>query len=274
MRWMGLLLMFAGVAPGAGPLSVVNPVIEQTEGGSPVPAGFEHPPGEVLFFSFQVQGYQASGEHIRLRYRVEAFDPKGVPIVEPASEPVEADLAPQDKEWKPKVRREIPIPPLAGSGTYTIRVQVTDEVAKADAAKEVPFEVRGRDVAMSDSLVIRNFHFYRSEDSPDALDKAAYRPGDALWARFDITGYQFAEGNRIDMAYDVAVLNADRKVLWSQTDAAVEKTQSFYPKRYVPGAMSLNLQTSIRPGEYAVRITVRDAIGNQSCETTQGFTVE
>ena len=38
--------------------------------------------------------------------------------------------------------------------------------------------------------------------------------------------------------------------------------------------MSLNLQKNIRPGEYALQVTVRDATGNQTCEATEKFTVE
>lgn len=272
MRWLGLIAAAGALA--AAPLAVVNAVIQQSDGGAPLPAGYDHVPGEVLFFTFQVQGYQAVNDRVRLRYRIEAVDPKGVPLMEPAEGPVEAELAPEDKEWKPRVRREITVPPLAASGTYLIRVHVTDEVAKTSASKEVPFEVRGRDVPPSDTVVVRNFRFYRSEDDREPLAKAAYRPGDSVWARFDITGYKYGEGNRVDVAYDVAVLTAEGKVLWEQKDAAVERSQSFYPKRYVPGVMSLNLQKNIRPGEYALRVTVRDAVGGQTCEAIEKFSVE
>lgn len=274
MRWCGLIFAVGMAAAAPAPLAVVNAVIQETEGGAALPADFAHVPGETLFFTFQVQGYQPAGERVRLRYRIEAADPKGVAIMEPVEAPVEAELSPEDKEWKPRVRREIVVPPLAPSGTYHIRVNVTDEVAKTSATKDVPFEVRGRDVPPSDTVVVRNFRFFRSEDDREPLTKAAYRPGDSVFARFDITGYKYGEGNRVDVAYDVAVLNAEGKVLWEQKDAAVEQSQSFYPKRYVPGMMSLNLQKNIRPGEYALRVTVRDAVGNQSCEATEKFTVE
>ncbi len=269
---MAILAVAAWLA--AVPLSVVNGTIAQSEGGAAVPAGFEHTPGEILFFSFQVQGYQPAGEKIHLRYRVQAFDPQGVPLVEPITGAVTAELAPQDKEWKPKVRQEIAIPPFAPPGSYKISVRVDDEVAKASATRDFPFEVRGRDVAPSPILAIRNFAFYRSENATEPLAKPVYRPGDAVWARFDITGHKFGEKNHIDVSYGVAVLNAEGKVLWSQAEAAVERTESFYPRRYVPGAMSINLQPSIRPGEYAIAITATDAVGKQTAETRQTFRVE
>lgn len=270
-----VLFCLALAAQGAVPLAIVNTAIEQTEGGAALPAAFEHVPGEILFFSFQVQGYQASPDQkIRLRYKIEAFDPKGIPIVQPFQRPLEAELAPQDKEWKPKVRQEIALPPLAPSGTYKFVVQVADELAKTVATREVPFTVRGRSVPPSETLVLRNFGFYRSEDATEPLRKAAYRPGDAVWARFDITGFKHGPANRMDVAYGIAVLNAEGKQLWAQPEAAVERSESFYPKAYVPGSMSLSLQPSIRPGEYAIVVTVKDAVGGQTYEEKHSFAVE
>ena len=274
MRAFAVLLVLAGAARAAGPLAIVNPMIEQSEGGSPLPASYEHMPGEILFFSFQVQGYQVAVDKVKLRYKIDAFDPHGVRIMETVERPIEAELAPQDKEWKPKARQDVAIPPLAPSGTYRIAVEVTDELAKTTAKIEVPVLVRGRNVAPSDTLTIRNFGFYRSDEATEPLVKAAYRPGDAVWARFDITGYKLGPGNRIDVAYGIAVLNAEGKQLWAQPEAAVERSSSFYPKPYVPGSMSLDLQKNIRPGEYAIVVTVKDAVGNQSYETKQLFSVE
>ena len=141
-----VLLAMATLAGGAaGPLAVVNPRVAQSEGGEPLPAGFAHVPGEVIFFSFQVDGYKASpADKLRLSYKVDAFDPHGVRIIEPITGDIEDTLAPQDKNWKPLVHHEIAIPPLADSGTYKIAVSVADEIAKATASKEVSFEVRGR----------------------------------------------------------------------------------------------------------------------------------
>lgn len=268
-------LLFGCALFAAGQLSVINAVIEQTEGGSPLPAGFEHVPGETFFYSFQVQGYRANPQdRIQLRYKIEVLDPAGIAVVRPFERTLEAELAPQDKEWRPKVRQEIALPALAPSGTFKIAVQVTDEVAKTTATHATAFIVKGRSVPPSDTLVLRNFGFFRSEEATQPLAKPAYRPGDAVWARFDITGYKFGPGNGIDVAYGIAVLNAEGRQLWAQPEAAVERSESFYPKPYVPGSMGLNLQPNIRPGEYAIVVTVTDAIGGQKFEEKYTFTVE
>jgi hypothetical protein len=157
---------------------------------------------------------------------------------------------------------------------YKITVTITDEVAHSSATREIPFEVRGHRVEPSDRLIVRNFHFYRSDQDEEALKTAAYRPGDSVWARFDIIGFKYGEGNSVNVSYDVAVTAPSGKVIYTQPDAAVEKTQSFYAKRYVPGDMSLQTKPDTRPGTYGVVITVHDRVGNQTYEARQNFTIE
>lgn len=265
-------LALSGAAP---PLAVVNAVISDRDGGAPLPAGIAHDPGETIFFSFKVEGYTASSAaKVHLSYKMEAFDGQGVRLVEPVAGEIEETLAPEDKSWKPLVRQEIVIPPLAGSGTYKIVVSLTDVVGKTTASKEVPFEVKGRPVEPSGILAIRNIRFYRGEDAKQALEKPVYRHGDAVWARFDIIGFKYGESNAIDVSYDVAVLAPSGKVLYSQPHADEDHSQSFYPKRYVPAVMSLATKPDTRPGEYTVVLTAHDGVGRQTCEARQSFTVE
>ena len=274
MWWIAGSLLWAFALSAAEPLEVLRPTISQSDGGTPMPAGFAHAPGEVLFFTFEVGGCtKNSEEKVRMSYTVDVLDPAGVRIMEPVTNEVTAELTPQDKDWKPKVRMEIPLPPLAGSGTYKVNIAVRDENAKTSATKSIGFAVAGHEVEPSGTLVVRNFRFFRAEDDVQALPKPVYRPGDPVWARFDITGYKFGKGNAVDVTYGIAVL-AGEKVLWSQNDAAMERSDSFYPKRYVPGAMSINLQSNIRPGEYSIAVRVTDAVGGQSFEGKYNFSVE
>lgn len=259
----------------AAPLAVVRPIVSDRDGGASVPSSMVHDPGETMFFSFQVDGYTVSaGDRVHLTYKLDTFDAHGVRIMEPVAAEIEETLAPEDKNWKPSVRQEIVIPPLADSGIYKIVIAVTDVVGKATAEKEVPFEVHGRRVDPSDTLTIRNIRFFRGEDDREALPKAAYRPGDAVWTRFDIIGFKYGEGNAIDIGYDVAVLAPSGKVLYSQPQAGADKSQSFYPKRYVPAIFSLATRHDTHPGEYTVLVTAHDGVGNQSSEARQSFTIE
>jgi len=263
---------------GAGaPLSVSRPIISDRDSGAALPADYVHQPGETMFFSFQVDGFTpTSAQRVHLSYKIDAFDPKGIRIMEPIATEIEETLAPEDKNWKPVVRQEIVVPPLAGSGIYKISVALTDVVAKATASKDIPFVVRGHDVEPSDSLVIRNLHFYRSEDDRQPMLTAAYRPGETVWARFDIIGYKYGEGNAIDVSFDVAVLAPGGKTVYTQpaSDADSDRSQAFYPKRYVPAVFSLSTKPATKPGEYSIVLTAHDGVGKQTFEAKQDFSIQ
>ena len=271
-----LLFALALLSAAPSPLSILKPVISDMEDGPAVPPTFTFVPGQIIFLSYEVTGYKVSDEQkIHLSYKMDALDPKGVRLMETDANVLDTTLAEEDKNWKPKMRQQILIPPLAPSGNYKIAIQVSDDLNKtATASQELKFEVRGRDVEPSGELAVRNFHFYRGEDDREPLATAAYKPGDTLWARFDIVGYRFGEHNSVDVDYGIAVLAPSGKVLFAQEKAAEEKSYSFYPKPYVPGSMNLDLQKTIRPGDYAIAITVRDHTGNQTCEAKGTFTVE
>jgi hypothetical protein len=277
VRLLAILFVAAGLIWPAAPFAVVNTVIHDLEDGPPIPPGFSFVPGQFIYLSFQIAGYWATPEHkLRVTCEVDAFDPKGIHLMETLLCNVAETLADEDKNWKPKIRLQTLIPPLAVSGAYKIAIRIKDEVSGQTAEHEIPFVVRGRDVPPSDTLVVRNFHFYRGEDDPNALAAVVYRPGDTLWARFDITGYKFGPANAIHVDYRIAVLGPSGKVIYTQpeADVAVEKSVSFYPKAYVPGSMNLSLQRTIKPGQYAIAVTARDLLGNQTVEIKENFSIE
>jgi hypothetical protein len=121
---------------------------------------------------------------------------------------------------------------------------------------------------------VRNFRFYRAEEDTQPVEKPVYNPGDSVWARFDITGYQYGANNKVDVSYLVSLINSEGRVLYKQPQPAVEQTESFYPKRYVPASMALNLQKNIRPGEYTIAVMVTDAVASQSYDGKFTFTVQ
>jgi len=274
MRKVLLLAVLPGLLSAAG-LEIVRPIIAQSDGGTPVPASFEHAAGETLFFSCRVAGFTKSADQkIDVSYSVQAFDPKGVALTELYQNEIVTEVAPQDKEWLPKIQTEVQIPPLVASGTYKLVVKAEDVLAKTTAELAVPVQVRGRQLDPSATLVVRNFRFYRGEEDTQPADRPAYRGGDAVWARFDITGFHYGEKNHIDVSYVASVISPGGKVLWTQPEPAVEQSESFYPKRYVAASFSINLLAKTTPGEYSIAVTVKDAVGGQTFETRQTFRVE
>ena len=108
---LALLPAFLGAAPA---FQIVRPVLSQMDGGAPDPPGFEHTPGEVVFFSCRIAGYSKSPEEkVQLRFSVQAFDPQGVPLDEIYKNEMDVEVGPQDKEWEPKISTSLALPPLA-----------------------------------------------------------------------------------------------------------------------------------------------------------------
>ncbi len=268
-------LVFGVVAAVPPNPKIVNAAPHDSEDGPPLAKGSTFQPGETVFFSFQVAGCgESPTKEVKLTYRIEAVDPNGVKIVEPIDSVYDATLREEDKQFMPKLRATISIPAAAPSGKYKIATSVTDDISHLSASAETTFEVTGHDVPLSTELTIRNLTFHRTEEDTHALPAAAYRPGDTLFARFDIAGFRYAAQNTIHVYYDVAVLNPAGKQIYAQEHAAEDRSFSYYPKPYVPGQMSLTLEKNMRPGQYTVVLTAHDENGQQRVELRHGFSVE
>jgi hypothetical protein len=72
----------------------------------------------------------------------------------------------------------------------------------------------------------------------------------------------------------MSFLSPTGRVMWTQPEPAVEQSESFYPKRYVEAAMGINLLPTTKPGEYTIALLLKDAVGGQTYESKQPFTVE
>ena len=271
-------LAFSAAAAVDNKLAIVKPTLHETEDGQPIAVDFRYHPGDVVFFSFQISGFKKSGEEpdtkIDVAYEMNVRDSKGVLLDPPDVASVGTRVSQEDKDWLPKVRYQFVIPPLAGSGDYKISIKIWDRFGKTETSGEMPFRVEGHNVEPSDVLVIRNFRFLRSEEDKNPLAIAAYRPGDTVWARFDMTGYKLGPNNEVDLEYGIAVAASDGSINYSVNKAAEEKIQSFYPQRYTPGIVSLNVPPDLKKGAYTMIVTAKDNLGKQNIETKQKFTVE
>lgn len=276
--WLGFLgCAWALNAAPAKPLAIQRVTLSQYEDGPAVPGDYRFVPGEAIFFSFQVSGYRAIGDEdpkVAIDYTIEAQDPAGIPIVEAYTGNLEATLDPEDKNWMPKVRRTISIPPSAPSGEYRILISLRDRVGVNRISGQAAFRVEGHAIEASETLAVRNFHFYRREEDAKPLTVAAYKAGDTIWARFEMTGYKLGEKNRFEVGYGLVLLRPNGDTMFRQEDAAAEKEESFYPRRWLPAALSLNLNKDVRPGVYTLVLMVSDKVGGQKTEARQTFSVE
>jgi len=277
---IALALGLLGPLAAAARLEIVQPTLHQYEGGPALTGAVEFFPGDTLFLTFKVSGFElvekANEESLSLSYDIDALDPQGVPLREKVAGKLSAVVRPEDKKakWLPLVEYSVLVPPAAPPGEYRLAVAVKDLHSGAEARRDVTFRVRGRYVEPSDTLVVRNFRFYRSEVDTRPLEVPAYRPGDTLWARFDITGYKLGPNNRFSIDYGLAVLSESGRVLYTQEVAAADERESYYPERYTQGSLSLSLTRDLAKGTYTILLTVRDHLGEQTYQTRQAFHVD
>ena len=95
-----------------------------------------------------------------------------------------------------------------------------------------------------------------------------------MWAKFVILGFRSGDGNKVDVSYVTSVLGPDGKTLWTQPEPQGVQEDSFYPKPYIQAEMGIEIQARIKPGQYQLMVQAKDAIGNQTCEIKQAFTIE
>ncbi len=263
----------AQTAPAAGGLKIGNAVCAQFEDGPPL-GSLRLVPGEVVYFSFTAENFRKSETRkVQLTGHVQVFDPSGVPIFPKDEIPIITTLSEEDKEWKPKFRSAVAIPPIAPPGAYKVKFDVKDEQSQQTVSGEATFEVEAKYVAPASVLTIRELNFFRNQEDTTALITPAYRSGDTVWVKFYIVGYKHGEQNSTDAGYDVEVLNPDGTTLMKQEDAAVEKNTAYYPQPYVPAIFNLTLKSTMSHNVYTVVITAHDAVGNQTAEAKAKFQV-
>lgn len=254
-------------------LKLGNAVAAQFEDGPPL-GSYRLVPGEIVYFSFTAENYTRSATgRVELTGHVQIFDPRGT-SVSPAEEiPLITNLSEEDKNWKPKLRAQIALPPIAVPGVYKIKFDATDEPSHQSASGEATFQVDAKNVAPANELVIRGLNFYRNQEDETALITPVYRPGDVVWVKFYITGYKYGGMNAIDTTYDVELFGAEGKSIMKQEDAAMQKSMSYYPQPYIPAVFSLTLKSTMSRLVYTVVITARDAMGGQTATAKAEFQV-
>jgi hypothetical protein len=278
-RWIPLVLFAAGALPAAPKLAFDRLALHQYEDGPLLPASHEFLPGETVWFSARLAGFeiQAAGDNrnVKLSWQVGISDPVGVPVEAPKSGRLDESLQPQDKEWVPKIVVSFLLPSFIPGGTYHIPVTVKDELAGTEVSGDLEFHVRADTIEPSASFAIRNFRFLRNEDDTAALrPPVVYKQGSMLWARFEMAGYKFEANHKFSVEYGLAILDAEGKELFSQPAAAAESKESFYPQLRVPGALSLHLDANVPKATYTLVVTVHDKIGGDAVEDRETFSVE
>jgi hypothetical protein len=277
-------LSFGLAAFAQAPLTITGAALQTYEDGPAIDAGKVFRAGELAYGSFFVRGFarKSTGEAnsedtlLALSYEVKVTDPEGTPIQAPQTGKLRDTIRTEDKnkDWTPKVRFMVTMPPAPPSGTYRIDLRVTDELGGKEAREQIPFEVKGYNAPRVSELTVANFAFQRTERVNEGpLANPAFKVNETVWVRFDVAGFALGEKNRYDVALGLAVLDATGKVLFEQPGAAELAEAPEYPKRAVPGALSVKIAPGTGKAEYQFRVTVTDRTSGKTAEKTGRFTV-
>jgi hypothetical protein len=252
--------------------SIATADILDSEDGYPVDPESVFYPGEKVFLLFKVAGYtRGQYDHVKVSWRIDSFGPQGERFVTAEKGGVDLELAPQDEKWMPIIRHSPMIPPHAGEGIYKVVLTVTDGLAEKEISKEIPIHVAGARVEGADSLTVRGLTFHRTKDG-EKLPAAVYRPGDTVWVNFYITGYQLAEDNSFDVASEVRMVSEDGDVVLS-FEPEREQDATFYPRRWLPASLRLDLDRTIPPGKYTLLVLLHDRLAEKTHQSSHSFTV-
>lgn len=255
---------------------IVDPVFREYEDGPPIAKSFKHQPGDTVYLTFQIADFKVTGEErkVSLSYELEARDPEQLLLTNTKKGTVKVELAHEDKDWRPKIRVEAPVPASAPGGTYHILLQVQDENDKSEAKLDVPFEVSGAPFEAAPKIMGRQIEFLRNEEDKAALASRSYHPGDTVWLRFTFAGYKMGPKNKLHVQYGLALKAEDGRVLFSQPTAADLEEEGFYPRRTVPAILNIKLDPNIAKGDYTLLLVVRDLISAETVEYPEIFHVE
>lgn len=258
--------------PDEGDLRIVRLDLLDSPGGYAIPSDSVFYPGEKIYLGFNLAGYNVDDDYrIHLTWRADATGPNGTPFAPPEGGEFAVEIAPQDENWEPYVEIVRELPPFAGSGAYTIRLEAEDLHADEKLTREVVVRVEGEDVELTDALSVRNLRFALTEGGTP-LAKPIISQGDRLHASFYISGYKTAEDNRYEVESEMRVVNAKGETM-IEFPSQGEKGAPFYPRLWLPARFRLDMDRTIPVGEYVIVLEVRDIVGDATLETTETFEV-
>ena len=275
-----LAFAFQSTKAAEGPLQILAAGVETSEDAPFVSSDFHFLPGDYVYFQFQIAGFAiktaANGElrRISLTYEISPQDSTGVALTPPVTGLIKEELSAEDKNWTPKRRASFLLPSFVAAGEFHVHLTIKDLIGDTSAERDLPFHIGGVVVAPSTVLGVQDFQFLRKEDDSEPLEVPAYRPGDKIYARFDMTGFHLGAGNEYHLSYGVTVNRPDGKPYLNQQSAAELSDRSFYPVPFVPGEVSVTTSRDTALGSYVLLLTVRDVAGSQIYQLKRAFTVE
>ena len=264
----------AFAAPAPKTFSVVHATLhDRQEDGPVLPEGYQYVSGELLYLSFRLSGFKVKDDKVDLRWQLVAVDPEGLLLSPPTNGAFREEVSYNDKDWLPKVQQTLALPGQIPPGDYKLKIRVADELAGATAEGEVAFKVGGKPFPHPDAFSVLDLQFFRSDADREPLSPSVFHPGETLFARFQLAGFQIGEKNLYNVGYSLSISDSTGKVLYTQPEAAKDSGSPFYPKRLLKGELNLNLTGGVLPAEYTLTVLAKDEVGNTKAEASARFQV-
>lgn len=261
-------------------MAIIDAGVQSSEDSPFLTPAYRFLPGDFVYATFQITNFaskQANSEappKISLKYAATLEDSNGLPMAAPESGTIDSELSAEDKNWTPKRRVSFTLPPFLAAGKAQVHIVVRDLLGSTEDTLRVPLSIGGVTVLKSDSVAVQNFQFFRREADTEALNIAAFSPGDTIFAKFDITGFRTDAQNTYRLVYDILVLRPDGKPFIQQPHAAELTASGLYPAQVLPAMLQLTTSATSTKGAYAVILTVHDLIGTMTTQTKTSFTIE
>jgi hypothetical protein len=261
-------------------LAILDAGVERSEDAPFAAADYNFYPGDYLYFRFQIGGFAIHTEEtkeirsISLAYEVAALDANGVLLASPAADTIKAELNPEDKNWTPKRRVSFLLPSFMAAGEFHVRVTVKDLIGKTETMHDFPFHVAGTEIVPSTTVTVENLRYFRKEDDRQSIELPAYKPGDTVFARFDMVGHQFSPDRKYHLSYGLTVNKPDGKTFVQEPNAAELTSDSFYPAQFVPGDIAVTTSRDSPKGVYVVLLTIKDLVANRTYQAKSTFSLE
>lgn len=260
--------------PAAAQLAIVNPILHHRQEDAPaISSSYAYYGGELLYLSFKVSGFKPLKDRVEVRWQIIATDPDGLLLVPLMNGAVREELNVNDKDWLPRIQQTIALPPQIPPGVGKLKLVANDEYGKSTAEKEVEFRIQGKPLPKVPAFSLLDLGFFESEAAMTPMGEAVYRPGSALWARFQMAGFKLGEKNRFDVTYGLEIRTPEGKVLYARPEAASDSAEPFYPRRLLNGGVTLDITAGVAPGEYLLAVKAKDKVGGVDAEAVSRFRV-
>lgn len=262
-----------------GELRLAFVAYSRYEGGPALPQPVTFLPGEQVVMRAKIAGFRVAEAgfqdfRVNLSYDVSAVDARGIPVGKLKDGEIKEAVHKEDKDWLPTLDYIFLIPEMAEYGETRIRLRIRDEVSQKEQVFEQSILVNGKRLPALDSIAVIQFGFYRSQQDASPLPAGVYRPGNTLWAKFDLAGFRLEDNHRFHAECDVQIRDAEGKVLFEQPQALSKEATPEYPQRFLPGIFSVEIKPGTPKGRYAIAVIARDRLSGDTAEAVFPFDID